>query len=75
MSHVAALQLMKGFTGRLVPCPRSDRDLEGFMLSRNSCDDPNWLSATKLPPFPRAGKEKQKESPGVLAWSGAGCSC
>lgn len=41
MSHAATLQLMKGFTGGLVPVPRSDSEFEGFMLSRNSCDDPN----------------------------------
>lgn len=70
MSHIPPLQLMNWLSGRLVTCPRSDREFERVYAKQ----DPNWLSVAKLPQFCRAGKENQKENPGVLTWNGVGCS-
>lgn len=45
-----SFQLIDWLAGRLVTCPRSDGEFEGFMLNRTSCAAPKWLSVTKLRP-------------------------
>lgn len=59
-----SFQLISRLPGRLVTCPRSDREFEGFMLNRTSCADPNWLRVTKLP----GAEGKARCPPGERCW-------